>query len=54
MNFIQRFALQEKKLDDSSHLDTAEMRASLTFFRAHFLPGLAKDLSASWYIVQCT
>jgi len=47
LNFLQRLALQEKK-----HLMTARVSmllkslASLTCFRACFLPGRAKDLSA--------
>jgi len=36
-----------KKLDDSSRLDLLKSRASLTRFRVRFLPGRAKDLSAS-------
>jgi len=35
-----------KKLDDNSRLDVVEIAASLTCFRACFLPGRAKDLSA--------
>jgi len=36
----------KKKLDDSSRLDVVEIAQSLTCFRACFLPGRAKDLSA--------
>ena len=47
MNFLRRLALQEeKKLDDSSRLDVAEIARSLTCFRGCFLPCRAKDLSA--------
>jgi hypothetical protein len=47
-------ALQEKKkkkeLDDSLRLHVVEIaHASLTCFRACFLPGRAKDLSVPWY-----
>jgi len=44
--FPSALCLAGKKLDDSSHLNVVETRVSLTFFRACFLPGLAKDLSA--------
>ena len=41
------------ELDDSSRLDVVEIaRASLTCFRACFLPGRAKDLSAPLYIAH--
>ena len=40
----------KKKLDDSSRLGIVEIaRASLTCFRAYFLPGRAKDLLALRY-----
>jgi len=46
VNFLRRVALQDKKkLNDSSRLDVVEI-ASLTCFRACFLPRRAKDLSA--------
>jgi len=38
-----------KKNDDSSHLDVVEIARALTCFRACFLPGRAKDLSAPQY-----
>ena len=46
VNYFRRLALQEKKkLDDSSRLSMLlKSRASLTCFRACFLPGRAKDL----------
>jgi len=40
---------KEKKKLDSSRLDVVESNASLTCFRACFLPGRAKDLSAPRY-----
>ena len=52
MNFLRRLALQKQK-----NLMTARVsmllksRAALTCFRACFLPGWAKDLSAQEYIV---
>jgi len=38
--------LQEKELDDSRVSMLLKSRASLTFFRACFLPGRGKDLTA--------
>ena len=43
----------KKKLDDSSGLMLLKSRASLTCFRACFLPGRAKDLSAPRYVPTC-
>ena len=52
MNFLRRLALQEKILADSSRLHVGvKSRASLTCFRACFLPGRAKDLSAPRYVI---
>ena len=45
MNFLRRLALQKEKLDDSSRLVFVRAR-HLTCFRACFIPGRAKDLSA--------
>ena len=41
--------LAGKNLDDSSCLNVVEIARVLTCFRACFLPGQAKDLSAPWY-----
>ena len=41
--------LAGKKKLDSSRLDVVEIAQSLTCFRAGFLPGRAKDLSAPRY-----
>ena len=47
MAWISFIALPlKKKLDDSSRLDFVEIARSLTCFRACFLPGRAKDLTA--------
>jgi len=44
--------LQEKRLADSSHLDVVEIVRILTCFWACSLPGGAKDLPASRYIMM--
>jgi len=50
MNFIRRLALQEKKNLTARVSMLLKSRASLTCFRASFLPGRAKDFSAPRYI----
>ena len=41
--------LARKKIDDSSRLDVVEIARPLTCFRACFLPGRVRDLSAPRY-----
>jgi len=49
-NFLWRLALQKKKNLMTARLSILlKSHASLTCFRASFLPGRAKDLSAPWY-----
>jgi len=50
MNFLRRLALQEKNLMISRVSMSLKSRASLTRFRACFLSGQAKDLSAPRYV----
>ena len=53
MNFLRRLALQERKKNLMAALISLllKSRASLTRFRACFLPGRAKDLSAPRYVL---
>ena len=50
MNFLRHLALQKKKMLTARVSMLLKSRASLTCFRACFLPGRAKELSAPRYV----